>query len=108
MERFRNQPMQMLALKPWINAAHEGVVEPGQFFEATPLRAQELEAAGLAVPAVDETKPIKVVADPPQATPPPSPPQPRTAAPAKPPAKPAPAPARAARTAPAPTTRGKR
>ena len=82
----------MQALKPWINDAFEGVVEPGQFFEANPLRASELEAAGLAVPAVDDTKPIKVTADPPKAKPPPSVPpplKPATAAPAKTQAKPA-------------------
>jgi LysM repeat protein len=62
----------MEALKPWINYDHEGVVEPGQRFQAHGQRAVELELAGLAVPVLDEDDTIKVVADtpaPPEAKP---------------------------------------
>lgn len=57
--------MLMEALRPWINRDHEGVVSPGQRFEAHGIRATELQLAGLAVPVIDEDQPIKVVADPP-------------------------------------------
>jgi hypothetical protein len=57
--------MLMEALKPWINMDHEGVVEPGQRFQAHGPRATELELAGLAVPVLDDGQQIKVVADPP-------------------------------------------
>jgi hypothetical protein len=88
--------MLMEALKPWINYDHEGVVEPGQRFQAHGHRATELELAGLAVPVLDDNEKIKVVADPPplqslaetarmsvpppeakQQPPPPVPPQPK-------------------------------
>lgn len=57
--------MLMEALKPWINREHEGIVHPGQQFEATAQRALELETAGLAIPVVSDTAKIKVKADPP-------------------------------------------
>lgn len=86
--------MLMEALKPWVNYDHEGVVHPGQRFEAHGTRARELELAGLAVPCLDEDEQIKVVADPPAKAPPPpveaSPPPPQAAKPSPPPPPPAP------------------
>ena len=61
--------MLMEALKPWVNYDHEGVVHPGQRFQAHGARARELELAGLAVPCLDEDEQMKVVADPPPAPP---------------------------------------
>jgi len=62
--------MWMLALRPWVNREYEGVVSPGQRFEAGALRAGELERAGLAIPAASETAKIKVKADSPLGSPP--------------------------------------
>jgi LysM repeat protein len=62
--------MLMEALKPWVNMDHEGVVHPGQRFQAHGPRAVELELAGLAVPVLDENQQIKVVADAPSPPPP--------------------------------------
>jgi outer membrane biosynthesis protein TonB len=74
--------MLMEALKPWINWDHEGVVEPGRRFQASSLRATELENAGLAVPVLDENEQIKVVADAPSPPPPqPAKPPPPTPSP---------------------------
>lgn len=43
----------MLALRSWTNFDHEGRVEAGQRFEvASDYRSRELEAAGLAIPAI--------------------------------------------------------
>jgi hypothetical protein len=50
----------------WFNGEHEGQVERGQEFEASEYRATELERAGLAVRALSETKPTRVVADDPE------------------------------------------
>lgn len=61
--------MLMEALKPWVNMGHEGVVHPGQRFQAYGPRAVELELAGLAVPVLDENEQIKVVADAPSPPP---------------------------------------
>ena len=58
--------MLLQALKPWYNGDHEGHVEPGQKFEATEYRANELIRAGLAIAVVDETKKIHVPADKPR------------------------------------------
>jgi hypothetical protein len=55
--------MLMQAIRPWFNPDHEGQIEPGDQFECGPLRAQELEAQGLALPAVSDTAQIVVRAD---------------------------------------------
>jgi hypothetical protein len=55
--------MLMQALKPWVNYDREGVVEPGRQFEATELRARELELAGLAVPALANGKKVVIQVD---------------------------------------------
>lgn len=73
--------MLMEALRPWINHDHEGVVHPGQQFQAYGPRATELELAGLAVPVLDENEQIKVVAEPP--APPPEKAQPHAKAPVR-------------------------
>jgi hypothetical protein len=62
--------MRLKALKAWYNADHEGSVEPGQEFEASDYRGDELVRSGLAVAAVGVNEKIKVSADapkPPQA-----------------------------------------
>ena len=56
----------MRATADWYNADHEGQVERGQEFETSEYRATELEMAGLAVRALSETKPTRVVADEPE------------------------------------------
>jgi len=55
------------ALRPWFNPDHEGQVAPGQRFEASDYRAQELIRAGLAMAVVSETEKIVVPSDPPAA-----------------------------------------
>jgi hypothetical protein len=57
--------MLIRALRPWYNPDHEGLVEPGQVFDASEYRAGELIRAGLAEATVDENQKIKVTADPP-------------------------------------------
>lgn len=56
----------MRATADWYNADHEGQVERGQEFETSEYRATELEMAGLAVRALSEKKPTRVVADEPE------------------------------------------
>jgi hypothetical protein len=73
--------MLMEALRPWINYDFEGVVHPGQRFEAHTNRARDLELAGLAVPCLDENEQIKVVADEPALPPAKAPAPPPTAKP---------------------------
>jgi len=60
--------MRMMAIRPWRNFDHEGVVEPGFRFEAGHIRAQELERLGLAVraPALRDGETVVVRADGPQ------------------------------------------
>lgn len=57
--------MRMRALVPWYNSDHEGRVEVGDQFEASPHRARDLERLGLALPTLSETTKIVVMADPP-------------------------------------------
>lgn len=55
----------LMAIKPWINWDYEGVVKPGQYFEATESRSRELISAGLATPQVSSAEVISVTPDPP-------------------------------------------
>lgn len=65
--------MRLQARVAWFNRDHEGAVAPGQQFEASEYRANELTRAGLAIPVVDENKKIPVPHDPPPPDPTPAP-----------------------------------
>jgi hypothetical protein len=57
----------MRALRAWYNGDHEGDVQVGDEFEASPYRARDLERLTLAIPVVGETEKIVVRADAPAA-----------------------------------------
>jgi hypothetical protein len=61
--------MRMRALTSWYNSDHEGQVQSGDYFDATPYRARELERLSLAVPALSDTEKVVVRADPPPVSP---------------------------------------
>lgn len=61
--------MLLKALKPWYNPEHEGHVEPGQEFEASEFRADELIRIGLATAAVGVGQKISVPHDEPDPKP---------------------------------------
>lgn len=74
----------MRAISSWMNREHEGMVHPGDEFEATEYRARDLVTVGLAVYAVSDVNKVRVTADPadPINSPTNSPPEPAATLPA--------------------------